>query len=560
MTILEQNSLQIREPFLVTASMTGLSDLTLTYAETPAAKVADELRETYPMRALMDFAGDGFPLDGSCVPYNSETEETDDKIGFRGNIGETIRVTVTASRAFASLAIAATGCEIHYNNTTYTGIGGLFTIPVGAGTAVLDFVALEAVERVEIQYIRAGIALSFDNNNLVRVHLALRSDLTRVNATWQVSEIEINAYWPDDIQEAVANITDDIPIVYSSGYTGDMSPVRSFYLSEASTENNLVTIKGVDASFKLTDALITPVYTTIRDDRVYRGLYSRLANIITDAGVKFVSRQAAPPAYPSDQNYEPYYISNIARAQYVANAMSLWHVDGDIEFYPVFVDAGRPVLRWSKPTSKWTIKEEDCTDLVTNYDRMIAQIRVPNMYVYGESDREIIGTQEVRKNKIYTVTTSQPYYSYTVTNATIQESCPTYIVFKATATGTVTIRGRRIRFYDENENERPHITKVSAARVGIVETVDMEQYSGELEQMNDGIGYPLIEQGARHVLNESEKRGSFHWKGNPKMQPRDVFTFEHLDGSAEVCTIETIEITHAGGGTSAEISYRVGVV
>jgi hypothetical protein len=61
-------------------------------------------------------------------------------------------------------------------------------------------------------------------------------------------------------------------------------------------------------------------------------------------------------------------------------------------------------------------------------------------------------------------------------------------------------------------------------------------------------------------MNESEKRVSFHWKGNPMMQPRDVFTFVHLNGTSEICTIETIELTHDGGGTSANITYRVGVV
>lgn len=563
MTIAEQNANQIREPFALSVSMTGLSDTTLTYTETGTPKLDDELRQTYPMRKLMDFAGAGFLLDGSCEPYNPTTPEGEDtgKLGYRSNIGEGVTVTVSASSAFASLAIFATGCEIVYNGVTYTGSEGLFTIPVGESSAVLDFVALEAVERVEIQYIRAGISLSFTNENLVRVHLALRSDLTRVNPTWQVSEIEINAYWPDDIQEAVANINDDIPIVYSSGYPGDMSPVRNFYLSEAQAERNLVTLKGVDASYRLTDALITPALLHTADNKVYRNLYGKLANVITEAGITFVSRQAAPPASVSDENVESWYVANIGRSLFVANAMSLWHIDhAEGDFYPIFVDAGRPVLRWSKPSSKWTILEEDCTDIKIIYDRMIAQIRIPNMYVYEDDTREVISTQEVRRNKVYTVSMSQPYFSYTVTNATIIESCPAYITFRATATGESTIRGKRIRFYDPDENETPHITKVSAARAGIVETVDMEQYSGQLEQIYDGIGVPLIENGARHVLNMSEKRGSFRWKGHPKMQPRDVFTFEHLDGTSEVCTIETIELTHEGGGTYADISYRVGVV
>jgi hypothetical protein len=43
------------------------------------------------------------------------------------------------------------------------------------------------------------------------------------------------------------------------------------------------------------------------------------------------------------------------------------------------------------------------------------------------------------------------------------------------------------------------------------------------------------------------------------MQPRDVFSFHRLDGSEELCTIETITLTHEGGGTKAEVTYRKGI-
>jgi hypothetical protein len=65
------------------------------------------------------------------------------------------------------------------------------------------------------------------------------------------------------------------------------------------------------------------------------------------------------------------------------------------------------------------------------------------------------------------------------------------------------------------------------------------------------------------------------------MQPRDVFTFYNLEygllnengetltdengeplyggGSSIDCTIETITLTHSGGGLSAEITYREGI-
>lgn len=61
-------------------------------------------------------------------------------------------------------------------------------------------------------------------------------------------------------------------------------------------------------------------------------------------------------------------------------------------------------------------------------------------------------------------------------------------------------------------------------------------------------------------LYRSNITGSFTWKGDPRMQPRDVVTFHRLNGTEEQITLENITITHEGGGTTAEITYRKGVI
>jgi len=61
-------------------------------------------------------------------------------------------------------------------------------------------------------------------------------------------------------------------------------------------------------------------------------------------------------------------------------------------------------------------------------------------------------------------------------------------------------------------------------------------------------------------MYRSPVTGSFTWKGDPRMQPRDVVNFHRLDGTVEKITIETITLKHEGGGTTAEITYRKGVV
>ena len=61
------------------------------------------------------------------------------------------------------------------------------------------------------------------------------------------------------------------------------------------------------------------------------------------------------------------------------------------------------------------------------------------------------------------------------------------------------------------------------------------------------------------LLDRSNITGSFIWKGDPRMQPRDVVEFHRLDGTVEEITLENITLHHEGGGTYAEITYRKGV-
>lgn len=61
-------------------------------------------------------------------------------------------------------------------------------------------------------------------------------------------------------------------------------------------------------------------------------------------------------------------------------------------------------------------------------------------------------------------------------------------------------------------------------------------------------------------IYRSTESGSFRWKGDPRLQPRDIGQLKKLDGTYEDITLENITITHEGGGTYADITYRKGVI
>lgn len=89
--------------------------------------------------------------------------------------------------------------------------------------------------------------------------------------------------------------------------------------------------------------------------------------------------------------------------------------------------------------------------------------------------------------------------------------------------------------------------------------VDIEDpFWGNLISTNEGTLYPNGVYLSR--LEDSPITCSFTWKGDPRIQPRDVFTFHRLDGTDEEWTFENINITHEGGGTLAEVTARKGIV
>jgi hypothetical protein len=92
------------------------------------------------------------------------------------------------------------------------------------------------------------------------------------------------------------------------------------------------------------------------------------------------------------------------------------------------------------------------------------------------------------------------------------------------------------------------ITRNQAVRDGENASLDYEMYitpagyklGSCIENDNDGI--------------------QFTWRGDPRLQPRDVITFYDLDGNTLYYTIESIETNYEEGGTLSTITARKGYV
>lgn len=599
MSINTENAKSIRSAMDVRCGLTYRTATALTYVLSGDVKLQDSNLSTslgqadWDMRHLADFKGAGFPLDGSCELYDGGATASlaNGKVGIRSNIGGTITVKVTAATTIAALTVAVTSGTgtITANGTAYEA-RRITVIPVNARTITLTVASDNTADRIEIASIIPGVVLQFDNDNLISVDLDLRSDLSIINPTWQVSGIEIQAYWPDDIASAVANIGDDVPIWYYSGYPGDYSDTRNFYLSEQVTmENNILTIRGEDQSHKLEaakDVALQRLDTTSKNGR--KNLYLFFRNIITNAGIKPIYTEAAPTESGTTTTNRNMVMTEAARTEYVADIMNIGHTG---TFWPVFVDAGIPRITWTKPTVKWDIYESDCGDVKREYTRNINKLTTDADNEHGVTNTVTKATAWTVIDEAVTIKAGVPiiknfsepewYWQYDVawkknnsfdwatldsvkwtptkTTGTEEITMPVkpadpfsnsskvkYQTVKVTVWKPA-LKGKRVTVTTNNK-------AITVSRPGVSETVSPLAL-GKCYQ-----GTTMIYPNYNNLFNLSNVTGSFTWKGNPKMQPRDVFNFHRLDGTTEVCTIETIELKHEGGGTQAEISYRVGVI
>lgn len=569
LTIANENAQQIRTPFEVHCTLVSRDDIVLN-TSVPIltdVKLSDSnlyqmlANDSIEMRRLADLSNGGFRADGSASFYdgNRQGSQQEGKLGIRTTLGGNVVISVSSATVINSLTLTFTeGTGTVTAGGTVYATAPLLVIPVNATTITLTIQADENT-RLSLASLIAGLVMEFNNENLISCSLALRSDLNIIDPKLEVSEIEINAYYSEDIAEIISNVGDNTPITYYAGYPGDYSETRTFYLAEKATEqNNVIKLKGVDAANRLDSYSFPTAAMQSQNNTAMSDVYARMVTAVEAAlgrEVKII-KEAAPPFYGLDTSIHFIVWNEMTSRDVISTIMNLCHGNADNEeFWPTFVDAGIPKVSWSKPTAKWDIYEEDCADVEDAYDRNINRITAPDneyglvtdLTVYGNA---YIDTVTVEPGAINSYNFDGYVYQPSVTNcARVVQATAKEIVWIAGPGETCDVYAYRI---DVNTISR----EAAANRLGATAEVKT-QVDGRLYHRNNNT--PLFPNYNR-LFDVSNHTGAFKFKGDPRMQPRDVFNFHRLSGAVEVCTIETIEIDHTGGGTTSDITYRKGVV
>lgn len=505
-----------------------------------------------------------------------------------------------------------------------------------------------------------GEPIVINNSNLISCTVSLRSDLSIIEPTLPESEINIEAYFDDDISDVLASIPDETPVTYQAGYPGDMSPVRNFYLAEQITwQDNVMSIHAVDAVHKLDKEIGSGLYMNSYGPS--RVAYASAAlikeytgNDIMDTAIPYISGERVHWFLVDD---------GFTARDFAAQVMWLLHQKDDVWY--TYVDAGIPKFTGTKPSSIWDIYEDDCGDVKRNTERKIANINVQHRTAKNTLTAEI-GSATIVRNVGTTLSFNNSYiesvvigvgknnrggdlinsrYSSVRRETWVVPLVPATVSGKSSASMAVfpdinysfpesraysgmtrllkdgvaqddfcPIGGGQSSSYsqlytqfvpwdctydstDSFWTDNPDTTDIrsqsnalsvlvsagvigssddaditiggyilaqttepatfSSGNDGVNVDIDSPPWFGSISNENYGLMYP---NGAYNsLLSRSNITGSFTWKGDPRMQPRDVVTFHRLDGTTETITIENITLSHERGGLSAEITYRCGI-
>lgn len=569
LTINSENARNIRTPFEVHCALYSNDNTSLTPTLSGDVRLADSnisamiTNETATMRKLADLADGGFSVDGSAEFYDENPVGSLDKgkLGIRTNEGGTALIVINAADPITAITvnISSGAGNITANGETYR-TAPLINIPVG-GRHIELIVEADAGKRVEIASITPGFAITFNNENIISISAALRSDLSVDSAVWQASEIEIRAYYPNNSEmiEAVTGIGENAPITYYAGYEGDYSEVRKFYLSEqVSIDNgNVITIKGLDLSAKLREYTTNCEVYRILQNNSLSGIYYKLDTAVSQALEygNILKREAYPPVIGQNQSINAIIWKEQSAGDTVAQIMQICHkkING-IDFYPRFIDAGIPSLAWSKPIKKWDIFEEDCANVEQGISWNINAVSTDSdeysveAYVVINA-AQIVATIDVEAGQIYEHNFDGFSAWANVDNADVITTTPERIVWKAQSTGSCNVWSQPITTVKLRD-------RIESDKVGKQLTLTPYAYGYVTNGDNGALLFP--DYGT--IFEKSNEGGSFKFKGDPRMQPRDVFDFHLLTGEIITCTIESITITHESGGTYADLKYRKGVI
>lgn len=523
-TVAEENRKTLRQPMQVRCGFAEATEKTANVA--PFGHLTDyaglaNADDEHKVGVFMDLAGDGFLNDGEAIPM--ETDSTTYRYGYisadvadqDGSFTSGFGVTITSETHWKEATLWVVGQYGESRMIPYkmTWSGNVSTLQVTDWTPGT---------RASIVGVYLGRSWLWDNSNLISVSLDLHGVNTEIGGELEVSSIEIRAYEATDYTDVIGSLRVGSPIWYTAGYDGDMSPTRTFYLSEPiSWQDNVLTVKGQDATMFLENQETPGHYEysyILPDNLIHARMDEALAGIDyreiwdNDEYIEYVD----PPP--------PVYIPAAAPRSIIATYCNIFRGK---YLHLMYVDAGIPTLYAGPVENNKTVYADEISDLDAlaeqNTNRVGANI-FTNYLVWNDT----IETVDATAGKTYFVDLDPPCSTddngvqISPTPTSWSRLSPTRMKFKAAATTTYTISGWQVpQNFDGSDD--PYTVSSPAAGKDYIFDMDMPAFMGVTDDEGE---VSLTKIALPDILSRSNVLYEFLYRGDPGMQPRDVLDVE----------------------------------
>ena len=476
---------------------------------------------------IMDLAGSGFLNDGKTVAMRTDSDSY--RYGYisaetaksDGSFDNPLSVTITAAKKWPVVTVELLG---QYGETKRERIEPVWNGP----QATIAIYNWTPGERVYMTAIYLGNAWIWNNEDLLGVTADLHSVNTELGGELEVSSIEIRAFEPTDYTDIICKIPKGAPIWYAAGYVGDMSDLRTFYLSEDVTWNDkTLTVRGQDATMLLENVEIpTDVTNWANDYSVGLSIVPRVKRALQSIDYDLIgSDPAIDLAGPEVVMYE----SKAARSV-VSELTGIFRDENALRM--TYVDAGIPTLWLGSNGHKWTIYADEISELniIAEHNKNELQIVLPDYYLQLNANiQEITATA----NRVYFIDFDPPVNNIAITPTPtyISEITPNRYKFKAAATTDYTVSGYEVL--------GEYLTEDNPFTVKSIEKGEAYKFDFELPQFMTTGNQSLTKLAIADLLNRSNILYEFTYRGNTHIQPRDEI-------EVEVVTWEDVKVYSSG--------------
>ena len=534
MTILEANK-QILRPVM---------DVLVSVDETPdkaTAVTATNILTEYEDKAnildaatvvtLMDLCNGGFVNNGQARPITTDALPSGSKYGYiasdlcneDGTFTDPPVVTISADDEWDYLTIMLYDSKGNYTQK----VAAFPSWSHGSTSVSID--TFTPNERLHIARVALGKAWQFDNKSLVNMTVHLRGVNQRLEegiSELEGSEIDLTAYVGADGDKWIdifSRMQKYAAISFTAGYTEDMCDLRKFYLTECEYDSNdkTLNIRGCDATIAFLEKEYPGKYVVSTQASARQNYYNTIKDMITACGITPAESGEVPTGTGTAR--ADLFFELGSRRQHISKACNLY-TDPD-EFAITYRDGGAPELIAGTVDTTWEVDEADVANFTTEIEMNVKSFE-SDLFTYSVASTvsEIAMQGECVAGESYILDVADPYYSITgVTSDNGGAGTATFITPYAvklvcTRSGDLTVNGYLINKKTTSADNPRTVT--DAAQRGI--TVELD------EQMKIVSGTDITVNALQRMLDVSNLKYRFKWRGNPHMKTQDLISMNRV--------------------------------